>query len=916
MTSPSITAKVPSLIRTKLNKPRISADLIQRHDLLERLNRGLQRKTTLVFAPAGYGKTTLICMWLDGCQWPSAWLSLDESDSDLGVFLGYFIAAIQSIIPGACSETMGFLQASQLPPIDDIVALLINEVAALPLRAPPSSNPEFVLVLDDYHRIHDPLVHQLVNKLIEYQPEPMHLVIISRHDPTSLPLAQLRARRESVEIRQAELRFDLAETRTLFEDVMGMSLPQDTVNLLDRWIEGWVVGLQLVSLSMQDLSDPVSFVQNLNGSDRYLMAYLVDEVLSHQPQAVQTFLLQTSILDRLCGPLCDAVTEIEDSEGDGQAQLVRLARRNMFLVPLDSHLQWYRYHHLFQDLLADKLKREYSTDEIREYHHRAGQWYAGQGHIEEAIQHALAANDIELATSVVAVNSQQLVNRFEQQALARWLSLLPEDAVWQSPKLLLVQAWLLFLQWRLIALESILDRVEVLLESDVGALPEQEELFIDGQVQTLRSATAYLVDNDFQRSLTAGEQALRHLPPIARGARGIALMMTSYSQRALGQQDRAIHQLTQAIEDRTPNGPAEVQVFLGLSLLHLTAADLTKMQLTSDHFLTFVSGSREPNAIGAASYVAGLLKYEWNDLLAAEAHFSRMFELRYRSNFLGGFNAGLALVRICQIRGDLEQAKDLIGRLRGDTLRIGNTDLLPGLDAAQAELWLLQGNIASAIRWARSFKTDVTRDKIFKFELPLLAKTRILVKHGTDADAGELQQRLETELVDLETHHFTYCAIQTRAHLALVFNCLGLADDALETLRQAITLAQPGGIIRSFADCGPSLIPLLQQLQMQEVAPNYLAQVLAAFPTDQRPTTGGVRDLVGSDGIQISLTAREIEVLHLVQAGLTNQEIADGLVISVYTVKRHITNIYNKLVVDNRVQAVRKARRLGLLSSD
>jgi LuxR family maltose regulon positive regulatory protein len=293
-----------------------------------------------------------------------------------------------------------------------------------------------------------------------------------------------------------------------------------------------------------------------------------------------------------------------------------------------------------------------------------------------------------------------------------------------------------------------------------------------------------------------------------------------------------------------------------------------------------------------------------------------MVELRYRANFLGGISAGLALARIYRLRGELEQAQKMIDRLKNDTLQINNTDLLPGIEAAQAEQWLSQGNVSSAVRWARSFQADLTRGKVLKFELPLLTKTRILVKHGAEDDARELQQRLEAELPDLEAHHFTYRAIQTRAHLALVYNRLGLADEATEALRRAITLAQPGGLIRSFVDCGPSLVPLLRQLQRQGIAPNYLSQVLAAFPVDQRPPTGDLRNLIADGAGQISLTSREIDVLRLMQAGLTNQDIADELVISVYTVKRHITNIYNKLVVDNRVQAVRKARQLGLLPSD
>jgi len=912
MSSSNTDTKILSLIRTKLNKPCLETDLVQRSRLMKRLNSGLKRKTTLVSAPAGFGKTTLVCMWLDDCQCPTAWLSLDENDSDLGVFLSYFVAAIQHIFSDACPKTSSFLQASQLPPVDYIATTLINEIAALSGTSAPAGNPDFVVALDDYHQINDPSVHHLMSQLIKYQPEPMHLVIISRQDPVSLPLPQLRARREILEIRQADLRFDQLETQTFFKKILGVSLPEDAVTLLDQWIEGWPVGLQLASLSMRDLDDPTMFVQNLKGTDRFVMEYLVDEVLSQQPEGIQTFLLKTSILNRLCGPLCEVVTEPYDSEWNGQAYLEWLDQANLFLIALDNQNQWYRYHHLFQEFLTGKLKAEMSADKIQDLHCRASHWFTEHGFVEEAIQHALAANDVELAVKVVENNSQNLLNRWERNALDRWLSLLPEDVVWQRPKLLLVRAWLLFRQWRQTTLESILERIETLLETKADGLTSKGQQFIEGQVQALRSSTDCVVNNDFKRSLVAGGNALRQLPPSAAGARGIALAMMTFSRQALGQQDTAIRHLKQAIEDTTPHGPAKVQVFIGLSMLYLMAGDLSQMRQTIDHFLTFVIDNKDPNAIVGANLVAGFLNYEWDNLQAAETHFSQVVELRYRSNFMAVFTGGLGLARIYQFQGNLEQAQGMIDFLREDTLKINNTDILPCLEAAQAEQWLRQGNTTAAIRWAQSFQTDVTLDKIFKFELPVLAQARILVNLGSEADVRKLQQRLEADLTNLETHHFTYRAIQTLVHLALVYNRLGYSDDVQEALRRAIILAQPGGLIRTFVDCGLALVPLLQQLEQQGIAPNYLSQVLGAF--DSIGTVDPLRTDRTNEPVLIeTLTRREKEVLLLFEAGFTNQEIADKLVISVLTVKKHSSNIFDKLAVKNRRQAVYKARQLGLI---
>jgi len=430
MSSSNTDTKTSTLIRTKLNIPRTSGELVERPRLLDQLNQRLNRKVTLISAPAGFGKTTLAVTWLkqndernDEFDKASiyhskvAWLSLDENDSDLGLFVGYVVAAIQTIFSDACLETNNLLQASPLPPVDYIATTLINEIVALSNNSSsPLNKAGFVLVLDDYHRLGiQSAVHKLMSKLIEYQPQSMHLILISRQDPVLLPLAQLRARREMVAIRQVDLRFNLAETGTFLRQVLGISLPDDTIAILDKWVEGWVTGLQLASLSMHDLKDPAAFVQNLKGTDRYMMEYLVDEVLSHQSKALQSFLLKTSILDRFCGPLCEAVTKINGPECDGQAHLEWLEQANVFLIPLDNQRQWYRYHHLFQDLLADKLKAEVSTAKIKELHRRASHWFAGQGYVGEAIHHALAANNIELAVNVVEANSQNLLNRFGQQ---------------------------------------------------------------------------------------------------------------------------------------------------------------------------------------------------------------------------------------------------------------------------------------------------------------------------------------------------------------------------------------------------------------------------------------------------------------------------------------------------------------------
>jgi len=892
------------LILTKINIPQISDDLVERPRLIDQLNTGLNRKATIISAPAGYGKSTLAINWLRDQTKPIAWLSLSETENDLSQFLNYLVAAIKTIVPKSCQNTQDLIQASPQSSVDHIASTFINDITAIPAFP---SGPSFILALDDYHAIDNQTIHQLMSQIIIHQPAQMHLVIISRLDPFQLPIGQLRAGRDVMEIRQTDLRFDLTETHSFFTQTLGLNLSQDIVELIDQQIEGWVVGLRLASLSLHSYDDQDEILRVLKGTDRYVMEYLLDEVLSRQPQAIQAFMLKISILDRLCGALCEAITGVDDPECDGQAYLEWLEKTNLFVIPLDNQQEWFRYHHLFQELLVSKLKAEYPDAEFKELHCRASHWFAENDYVEEAIQHALAADKVEHAIDIVEDNSQNLLNRWDRNTLERWLSMLPQILVWDRPKLLLVQAWMLFRQWRLITLHSVIERIELLLDIKADLITKKEHNFLSGQLQTLRSANAYLVNNDFPGALASGEEALRNLPVSAFGARSIALAFCAFSQQSLGQLDSAVDLLKDVIRDSAPSGPSKVQAFIGLSQVYFQAGDLYQMNKISDEFLILADRTNETNAIMGANYIAGFLNYEWDKLQTAETYFKKAVDLRYRGNFLAAFMSGLGLVRLFHVQGKLDQAKEVIDSFREDILRIDNTDLLPHLDAAQAEHWLYQRDTLEAKRWAQSFQSDVTADKIFKFELPILTQARILVYYGNKVEVQAIQRRLEDELGGLENHHFTYRTIQTLAHLALVYDRLELSDKAMKTLQLAIRLAQPGGLIRSFVDCGSRLAPLLKQLVGSNLDIDYLQLLVAAFETEK-----DARELSIISSIA-PLTRREIEVLRLISDGLTNQEIANELYISLNTVKRHTSNIYRKFAVNNRREALTKSRKLNII---
>ena len=477
------TTETVTLLRTKLHMPRLSDDLIERPRLYERLNRGLNRKLTLVSASAGFGKTTLVVAWLRTLQSENAeiqnrvaWLSLDESDNDLLGFLNYFVAAIQTIYPNACPQTQGLWQAPQLPPLEHIATTLINEIDEIPETfAPPLSGPSLILVLDDFHVIQDDTTLDFVIRFLEHLPRQIHLVIISRQDP-HLPMAQLRVQWQMTEIRMAELRFSLAEVQAYLNQIQDEPLSVETVTLLSERTEGWAAGIRLAVLSMQDHHDPSALVKGFKGGHRHVMTYLMDEVLSRQPAHLQSFLLRTSLLDRLCGPLCDAVcfdeakapgnssgtamTKNDDPMRNSQAYLEWLEQAGLFVVPLDDEGVWYRYHHLFQEFLFKRLHTQMNDEQMAALHDRASHWLGNNGYVGRAIHHALAAADAIGAARFIERHRHDLLNRDDWRTLERWLDLLPGKILRQRPALMLARVWTLHQQWRQSEIPPILEAVE------------------------------------------------------------------------------------------------------------------------------------------------------------------------------------------------------------------------------------------------------------------------------------------------------------------------------------------------------------------------------------------------------------------------------------------------------------------------
>jgi len=906
------------LIQTKLFKPGLVADLVQRPHLVNRLNAGLRRKITLVSAPAGFGKSTLVLSWLATCERPSVWISLDENDNDLFLFLNYLIAAIRSRYPQSCQETQELIKGDRLPDPRSIATFLVNDIV--------HNAESFIIAMDDYHLIQDEEIHQFMTSLIKNQPEQLHLVITSRADPT-LPIPWLRASHQLTEIRSTDLRFSKQEAELFFQSVVDISIDPTVAGGIYQNAEGWIVGLRLAALSMQSGSDPVELLNSFRGgTSDFVTDYLVSEVLDHQPEEIRKFLLHTCILDRFNLNLCEAiysgfnretgkptVSDIVDSSVS--ALLSEIKRKNLFLISIDYEQNWYRYHNLFRKMLESQLLNYFSSEQVGWLNYQASLWFREHGYLGEAIRYAIQANDVDMAVNIVEEHSRNLLNPFDRNVLERWLSILPEEVVWMRPKLQITRAWILYRQFNITMLESVLDRIECLFEE--GKCSNDEKKIIGGHVQALRCATEYLLNANYQNVLNLSEKALTQLPESDRGARSIAFGFRALSLQAMGDRKIAIQEMEQIIADLSPHSPAKSQAYLTLALLHLSAGNLNRMAQVTKQMFSYAAENMEVNALPVANYTSGFLHYEWDELDAAEVYFQRVFDARYSANFMGGMGGALGLIRINQLRHQLEKSQELLEILRADLTKIMNADLLPWVEAAQALQDMLQGEHTAALRWARS-KPEVTfADKIFSTELPIMIECRILVALGTTSELQQLQEHLLQLKLELESYHFTNHLVQVLAHLALMNQRLGNTTEALEYLEQAVAVGQPGGLVRSIVDVGPLIVPLLQQLHASEVTPNYVSKLLSAFDEDQpgvppkkaesRTIEPDLTDLVEP------LSRREHDVIRLMGQGLSNQEIANSLFISPHTVRAHATNIYAKLGVNNRARAVHKARKLGIL---
>jgi LuxR family transcriptional regulator, maltose regulon positive regulatory protein len=923
------------ILATKLYIPPPRPGIVQRPRLIERLNEGLSsgRKLTLISAAAGFGKTTLVSEWIADCGRPVAWLSLDERDNDPVRFITYLVSALQTIKHGMGEGLLAALQSPQPPSTESILTSLLNEIAAIP--------DNFILVLDDYHLMEGKQVDQATAFLVDHQPPQMHLVIATREDP-SLPLARLRARGQLNELRTSDLQFTISEASEFLNQSMGLDLSDVDISALEARTEGWIAGLQLASLALQGLSmqghpDSSKFIESFTGSHRFVLDYLMEEVLHLQSKSIQTFLLCTSILTRMCGSLCDAVLgspsdsgqEPPGQEPGSQKTLEYLERANLFIIPLDNERHWYRYHHLFAELLLQRLHQSDSPlkeegGSVAELHRRASQWYEENGLELEAFQHANAANDIERASRLIQGKGMPLHVRGGLTPVLSWLETLPTTALDERPILWVMYAGALTTAGQTTGAEQKLRAAEAALQ---GAELDIETRDILGRIANIRATLAFM---QYQPdiAIVQANRALEYLRPDNLPVRNISTWALGAAYQQKGDRTAASRAFTEAISISQTIGHTFVNTLatLGLGRVQETENQLYLAAETYQRVLQLYGDYPLPNACEA--YLGlGRINYEWNDLDAAEQYGQQSFRLAQQfDRVIDRFIVSkVFLARLKLARGDVNGAAAMLAEAEQSVRQNNFVHSIPEVVAAQVLVLLKQGDVEAAAHLAQTHQLASSQARVYLAQADPSAALAVLEPFRQHMEAKGWADELLKVMV-----------IQSIALLAQ-----GEKDKAVQQLMDALTLAEPEGYVRIFVDEGEAMRSLLEKLAPDRDHPlsGYVDKLLAVFtqpaaaPKAAAPVSAIISPKFGRIESELrpakdmpvepesqpaksmlveTLSERELEVLRLLRSELNGPEIAGQLIVSLNTLRTHTKNIFKKLGVNSRRAAVRRAQDLDL----
>ena len=901
---------------TKLFAPRVQADLIVRSRIVQRLEEGLRRRLTLVSAPAGFGKTTLITSWLHAVadnRYSPAWLSLDERDDDVDRFLAYVVEALHLANPAVGGSAREMLQ-SATPTQPELIAIsLINDIGAL--------SSQIVLVLDDYHLIQHPAIHELMDFFIDNMPAQLHVIITCRADPP-LSLSRWRGRREMIEIRAEDLRFTAGETESFLQSALGQAIDASDVQVLEQRTEGWITGLQLVAISLRDREDAHEFIQSFSGQHHHIFDYLVEEVLNRESPETQEFLLQTSLFGQFTAGLCDAVT----GRTDGQASLEYLERSNLFIVALDSERRWFRYHHLFADLLRRKLRLTHAAI-IPELRRRASVWFEAQDDPVEAIWQSISGQDWQRVSELVKEYEWSLFNQGLSKIILRMLQAVPEEVVLSSPWMLYTRAAVHDLNGEsaqcerdLIALEEFIDRLENDPER-ADELSESDWLWLRTSLARTRGFTAVL-DNDFQTMIHRSNEALQYLPDDAHALRGLTMGVRAQASWLMGDLETAAEGLRGAI-DISRLADARMARLVGLLGLGSTEVEWGRFDRAADCYQQAVEFA-ESHELGAWQYTGRILSFQ-SEVPYERNELDQALDLATRGREIVGHWASrhafdisyLHLARVHYALGDLERTRALLRQSPPYTGLGPGIVVVAQTEAFRALVDLEAGERAtlSTIEGDLLTPTSDLLDRIWLWTPALRLRGQLLNALDRYDESAELLTPLHAICIE---RGWVRQAVQVGAVLAVAYQGTGDRTAAVQTFERVLAIAEPSGFLRSILDAGTGIEGIIEatlKLRRRDAGANadtaYLSKLLGAIREEQQTRRNSPG--VSQQGLVDPLSDREIEVLRLIAEGKTNAAIADDLYVVVGTVKAHSHNIYSKLGVRNRTQAVYRGRELGIV---
>ncbi len=883
-----------TLIQTKLNRPAVTSDLVPRTALLARLSyQWDKRPLTLIIAPAGYGKSTLLSSWLDTLpEQPSAWLSLEESDDDLTLFLTYVIAAIQTMFPHVGQETIALLNSTQKLPVRVLLATLVNELSTI-------SNA-YVLVLDDYYLIKDQAVQQFMSEFLRHMPSMLHLVLVSRTDPL-LPVVQYRAKNKVTEIRAIDLRFSEQETSTFLRNRLGNTVDDEMVADIYGRSEGWVTGLHLATLSLRHAGRAGQLQQVIQKDDRFITDYLMAEVLADQTAVLQEWLLKTAVLDRFCPALCDALCQPTEETSpatlNGKLFIQQLISQNLFLIPLDAERNWYRYHHLFGHFLRQMLTQRHTKADVAALHTQASAWLVHNQFFEESLHHAIAAENMELAAQLVAEHRYKPLNDDQKWVLDKWLNKIPVQLIQQKPHLLLAKAWVANLEGAIWAIPPILDKVETVLK---GSAIDPE---ISGELDLFNGILLFW-DSQGEQSLTCLQQALDKIPLEHLGARNETETYIAAASQITGRGKAVIREYRQEIFHETTNSIRQARLLGALVFVHLLSGELPEAQLVAERLLDMAMESHNVFIEAWSYYFLGFVHVQRYELETAVSYFQQGVQKRYIMDANAPLDNYAGLILCYQAMGLPDKANETLAETLAFAQQANNPVYMMLARSVQIRLALWQGEIETAVSNAKH--NDISDDvgtMLSWIETPRITYCRLLVAQGTEASLHQANEKLDALHQLAQTTYSTVQMIDILLLQTLAWQKQKRTEAALVALNEALLMAYDGGWKRPFVEAGSALLPLFAQLPAD---------------TARTPFTQTIREEIatryGTQSLQNeTLTYREMEVLALLAQELSNQEIATALTISPHTVKRHTSALYRKLAVKNRRQAVAEAKRAGLL---